>query len=83
MRSPLSLAALHIGAEWTSPRDRTFIGRLALAAFTVALAAFGGAIAPLAFAGLVAAAVLAQLLLEAVTPNRVQRPFGTHRSQRW
>ncbi len=65
----LSLAALHIGAEWTSLRDRTFIGRLVLAAFTVALAAFGGAIAPIGFAGLVAAAVLAQLLLEAVTPK--------------
>ena len=65
----LSLAALHIGAEWTSLRDRTFIGRLALAAFTLALAAFGGGIAPLGFAGLLAAAVLAQLLLEAVTPK--------------
>jgi low temperature requirement protein LtrA len=65
----LSLAALHIGAEWTSPRDRTFIGRLGLAAFTLALAAFGGGIAPLGFTGLVAAAVLAQLLLEAVTPK--------------
>lgn len=63
----LSLAALHIGAEWTSLRDRTFIGRLGLAAFTFALAAFGGSIAPLGFAGLLAAAVLAQLLLEAVT----------------
>ena len=65
----LSLAALHIGAEWTSLRDRTFIGRLGLAAFTLALAAFGGGIAPLGFAGLLAAAVLAQLLLEAVTPK--------------
>ncbi len=37
----LSLATLHIGAEWTSMRDRTFLGRLGLAAFTLALAAAG------------------------------------------
>ena len=65
----LALAALHIGAEWTSLRDRTFIGRLCLAAFALMLAAAGGGIAPLGFVGLVAAAVLAQLLLEALTPK--------------
>jgi low temperature requirement protein LtrA len=63
----LSLAALHLGAEWTSPRDRTFIGRLVLAAFLIALAALGGGISPLAFVALVATGVVGQLLLEAFT----------------
>jgi low temperature requirement protein LtrA len=63
----LALALLHIGAEWTSPRDRTFLGRLSLAAISIALAAAGGGIAPLAFVVIVAAAVLGQLLLEAFT----------------
>ena len=62
-----SLAVLHIGAEWTSLRDRTFLGRIWLAALTLTLAAAGGAIAPLGFTGLVVAAVLGQLLLEAFT----------------
>jgi hypothetical protein len=57
---------LHIGAEWTSLRDRTFLGRICLTAFALALAAVGNGIAPLAFVVLVAAAVLAQLFLEAV-----------------
>ncbi|HUA43963.1 MAG TPA: low temperature requirement protein A [Solirubrobacteraceae bacterium] len=65
----LALAALHIGAEWTSLRDRTFSSRLCLAAYAVVLAAAGGGIAPLGFVGLVGAAVLAQLLLEALTPK--------------
>jgi low temperature requirement protein LtrA len=65
----LSLAAIHLGAEWTSLRDRTFLGRVALAAVGLILAAAGGAIAPLAFAGLLAAAVLGQLCFEAVTPR--------------
>jgi low temperature requirement protein LtrA len=65
----LSLAVIHIGAEWTSPRNRTFIGRLGLAGLAIALAAAGGAIPPLAFAGLIAVAVLGQLLLEAATPR--------------
>jgi low temperature requirement protein LtrA len=65
----LSLALLHLGAEWTSPRDRTFLGRIGLAALAITLAAIGGGIAPLAFVGLVTAAVLGQLLLEAVTPR--------------
>ena len=63
----LSLAVLHLGAEWTSLRDRTLLGRLCLTAFALAIAAAGARIAPPAFVALVAAAVLAQLLLEAVT----------------
>jgi low temperature requirement protein LtrA len=63
----LSLAVLHMGAEWTSPRDRTFIGRICLAMGMLALAAVGGRIAPIGFVGLIAAAVLGQLLLEAFT----------------
>jgi low temperature requirement protein LtrA len=62
----LSLAVLHIGAEWTSLRDRTFLGRLCLTTFAVTLAAAANGIAPPAFVALIAAAVLAQLLLEAV-----------------
>jgi low temperature requirement protein LtrA len=63
----LSLAILHMGAEWTTPRDRTFIGRLVLAAGLIALAAVGGGISPAAFAVIVMVAVLGQLLLEAFT----------------
>jgi low temperature requirement protein LtrA len=63
----LSLAALHIGAEWTSLRDRTFIGRIGLAALALTLAAVGGRLAPVAFLIAVAVAVLGQLLLEAFT----------------
>ncbi len=65
----LSLALFHIAAEWTSLGDRTFLGRLGLAAITLLLAAAGGGIAPLGFVAIVAAAVLAQLLLEAATPR--------------
>jgi low temperature requirement protein LtrA len=63
----LSLAALHIGAEWTSMRDRTFVGRICLGALMLALAAAGGWVSPPWFVAAVAAAVLAQLLLEAFT----------------
>ena len=63
----LALAILHLGAEWTSLRDRSFIGRLVLAAVLIGLAAFGGVISPLAFVALVATAVLGQLMLEAFT----------------
>jgi low temperature requirement protein LtrA len=63
----LALALLHLGAEWTSPRDRTFLGRLALVAGAVLLAGLGGGLGPVLFAGLIAAAVLAQLVLEAAT----------------
>ncbi len=65
----LSLAILHIGAEWTSSHDPTFLGRICLAVLAIALAASGGGIAPLAFVGLISAAVLGQLLLEASTPR--------------
>jgi low temperature requirement protein LtrA len=65
----LSLALLHIAAEWTSLGDRTFLGRIALAALTLTLAAAGGTIAPVGFVALVVGAVLAQLFLEAVTPR--------------
>jgi low temperature requirement protein LtrA len=65
----LSLAAIHLGAEWTSLRDPTFVSRIVLAAVGLTLAAAGGAIAPLAFAGLLAAAVLGQLGFEASTPR--------------
>ena len=63
----LALALFHIGAEWTSTRDPTFIGRLVVAAVAIVLAAAGGGIAPLAFVALLAAATLGQLLLEAFT----------------
>jgi low temperature requirement protein LtrA len=65
----LSLAALHLGAEWTSMGDRTFLGRIALAAVAAALAAAGAGIAPVGFVGLLSAAVLGHLLLEASTPR--------------
>jgi low temperature requirement protein LtrA len=63
----LSLAVLHLGAEWTSPRDRTFISRMCFAALAIAIAAAGGGLAPVAFVLLVAAAVLGQLMIEAFT----------------
>jgi low temperature requirement protein LtrA len=63
----LALAVLHLGAEWTSTRDRSFLGRLVLVGYLVALAAIGDALSPLVFVLLVTAGVLAQLLLEAFT----------------
>jgi low temperature requirement protein LtrA len=63
----LGLAVLHIGAEWTSKRDPTFVGRLMLAAIGVVLAAFGGGLAPIGFIAILTAAVIGQLLLEAST----------------
>jgi low temperature requirement protein LtrA len=63
----LSLALMHLGAEWTSLRDRAFLGRFVLAAFLIALAAVGGGIAPLVFVLIVGAALVAQLMLEAFT----------------
>jgi low temperature requirement protein LtrA len=65
----LSLAVIHLGAEWTSLGDRTFLGRIGLSAACLILAAAGGTLAPLGFVVLVAAAVVAQLLLEAWTPR--------------
>ena len=64
----LGLAVIHVGAEWTSLHDRTFLGRLALATIAFALAAGGGTIGPAAFTVILAAATLGQLLLEAFTP---------------
>ncbi len=63
----LSLAAIHLGAEWTSLRDRTFLSRIVLAIAVLVLAATGAAIPPLGFVLLLAAALLGQLLLEAFT----------------
>ena len=65
----LSLAALHLGAEWTTMRDRAFLGRIGLAAGAVTLAAVGGRVAPLLVVGLLCAGVVGQLALEAVTPR--------------
>jgi len=65
----LSLAVIHIGAEWTSLRDRTFLSRLFLTTFAFALAAAGGRIPPLVFVALMAVALFGQLLLEATTPR--------------
>jgi low temperature requirement protein LtrA len=63
----LSLAVMHIGAEWTSRRDRTFLGRLVLAALLIALAALGSGLHPLAFVLIVGVGLIGQLLLEAFT----------------
>jgi low temperature requirement protein LtrA len=63
----LALALLHIGAEWTSLRDPSFIGRLAVAGVAIILGASGGGLSPLAFVALLAAGVIGQLLLEAFT----------------
>lgn len=80
----LSLAVIHLGAEWTSLRDRTFLSRIALTMVAFILAAAGGRVAPVAFVALVAAALLGQLLLEAMTPRSgaatvVQRADPAHR----
>jgi low temperature requirement protein LtrA len=64
----LSLAVIHMGAEWTSLRDRTFLGRIWLVTIALALAAVGGRIAPTVCVTLLAASVFGQLLLEALTP---------------
>ena len=63
----LSLAAVHIGAEWTTMSDRTFISRLLLAAFALSLAATGSGTRPILFVGLLTSAAAGQLLLEALT----------------
>jgi low temperature requirement protein LtrA len=63
----LALAVLHLGAEWTSMQDRSFLGRLVLIMLLGGLAAFGGALSPLVFVLLLTAGVLGQLLLEAFT----------------
>lgn len=63
----LALALVHLGAEWTRPRDPTFLGRLAVGALAIVLAAAGGGIAPVAFVAILVAALLGQLLVEAFT----------------
>ena len=63
----LSLAVLHLAAEWTSPTDRALIGRFAVSALVVVLALVGGAFSPLLFMVVVAAVLLAQLVLEVIT----------------
>jgi low temperature requirement protein LtrA len=63
----MALAIIHLGAEWTSMQDRTFLARLVLVGLLVALAAFGGGLSPLVFVLLVTAGILGQLLLEAFT----------------
>jgi low temperature requirement protein LtrA len=63
----LALAVMHLGAEWTSARDRSLIARFVLVAVLVALAALGGGLIPLVFVLLVMTAMLCQLLLEAFT----------------
>jgi low temperature requirement protein LtrA len=63
----LALALLHMGAEWTSLHDRSFIGRIVLALFATGLAGAGGGLAPLTFVLALVAGVLGQLLLEAST----------------
>ena len=63
----LSLSVIHLGAEWTSTRDRTFLGRMALIGLLVTLAAAGGGIDPLVFVLVTAVAMTGQLLLEAFT----------------
>ena len=63
----LSLALLHIGAEWSSLRDRAFLGRLSTAALAVGLAAGAGGLSPALFVAILAAALVAQLILELMT----------------
>ncbi len=65
----LSLAVLHLTAEWTTPRDRAFVGRLVVSLALVVLAAAGGTLAPLLFVAILAAMLLAQLVLELVSPS--------------
>jgi low temperature requirement protein LtrA len=63
----LSLAVIHLGAAWTSTRDRAFLGRLVLVVLLCTLAALGGGIDAVLFVLVVAIAVFGQLLLEAFT----------------
>ena len=63
----LSLAVLHLAAEWTAPSDRAFLGRVAVAALAVAAAGPGWALHPAFFMGFLAACLVVQLVLEATT----------------
>jgi low temperature requirement protein LtrA len=66
----LALAIIHIGAAWTSIRDRTFLSRNLLVVLAVGLAAGGGGLPPFWFVGVLALAVMGQLMLEAFTPRQ-------------
>ncbi len=64
----LSLAVLHLSAEWTKPRERAFLGRLTVSGALIVLAAAGAGLAPIVFVTILAAMLLAQLVLELLTP---------------
>jgi low temperature requirement protein LtrA len=77
----LSLATLHLSAQWTTPRERAFIGRLVASGVLLVLAAAGGALTPVSFMLLLAATLIAQLVLELLSPAvgaaSVWAPGGT------
>jgi low temperature requirement protein LtrA len=61
----LSLSVFHLTAEWTTPRDRVLLARVAIAALLVVLAVAGGGVAPAALLAIVAAALVFLLVREA------------------
>jgi low temperature requirement protein LtrA len=63
----LSLALIHLSAEWTSPRERTFLGRVIAAALFLLCAAAGGGLRPVVFVALLALVLVGQLILELLT----------------
>lgn len=63
----LALALLHIGAEWTSLRDRAFVGRLLCATVAIVLAAAGASLPPVVFVAILSVTLIAQLILELLT----------------
>ena len=63
----LALSIIHLGAEWTSTRDRALVGRLVLVMLLCILAALGSGIDSMVFVLVVAVAMFGQLLLEAFT----------------
>jgi low temperature requirement protein LtrA len=63
----LALALLHVAAEWTSLRDRAFIGRLVSAAVVLVLAGAGAGLPPVAFVAILSVTLIAQLVLELLT----------------
>ena len=63
----LALALLHIAAEWSSFRDRAFVGRLVCSALAVGLAGGGAVLSPVVFVAILAVAVVLQLVLELAT----------------
>jgi low temperature requirement protein LtrA len=65
----LSLAVIHLGAEWTSLRDRTFVARICVAVLCVIFAATGGGATSLELVVPLTVVVLTALLLEANTPK--------------